>query len=142
MESSGSGTGYAIPAGHYRLSAALDDSIRDACAAPAREGQDAHPIFAMVAAIGGMGRRIGDVCRELGLAFDSGAVLGRCRIDYDRPLKVDADYAVDARILRLERKASRRFGAADHLTLEMIVSAGQAPCTRLELTTIIPAAAA
>ncbi len=130
--------GYAIPSGSYRLSAQLDDDIRRACASPARGVDEAHPIFAFVMAVGGMGKRIGDICRELGLGFDSGAVLGRCRIDYDRPIRVDTDYRVDARILQLERKASRRFGAADHLTLRMTMSAAEQPHAYVELTTIMP----
>lgn len=129
---------YSIPAGDYHLSAALDDEIRAGCAGPQRRAGEAHPIFAFVVAIGGMGRPIGDVCRDLDLAFDSGAVLGRCRIDYDRPLDVDVDYRVDASIVNLERKKSRRFGAADHLTLRMTLSAGQDAHAHVELTTIMP----
>lgn len=132
---------FAIPQGCFHLSAGLDDAIRQSCAAPARKGVEAHPIFAFVAALGGMGSRVADVCRGLGLAFDDGAVLGRCRIDYDAPLIVDTHYDVDTRVVALERKASRRFGAADHLTLGMTVSAVGRPHARVQLTTIMPAPA-
>lgn len=134
-------TGFAIPLGVFHLSADLDDAIRRSCAAPVRDGIQAHPIFAFVAALGGMGSRVGDVCRGLGLAFDSGAVLGRCRIDYDAPLTVDTRYDVETNIVELERKRSRRFGAADHLTLRMTVSAAAQPYARIQLTTIMPAPA-
>ncbi|WP_232495257.1 hypothetical protein [Novosphingobium kaempferiae] len=129
---------FTIAPGRFDLSAALDDAIRASCAAPARSGAEAHPIFAFVAALGGMGARVRDVCRDLGLAFDSGAVLGRCRIDYDAPMTVDTAYDVAAEVVLLERKASRRFGAADHLTLGMTVSAGGRPHARVQLTTIMP----
>lgn len=130
---------FAIPPGRFLLSAGLDDAIRRSCAAPQRRAEEAHPVFAFVAALGGMGARVGDVCRALGLAFDEGAVLGRCRIDYDAPLTVDTGYDVAARVVSLERKASRRFGAADHLTLGMTVSAAGRPHARVSLTTIMPA---
>ena len=134
-------TDFAIPLGRFHLSASLDDAIRTSCAAPARRGVEAHPVFAFIAALGGMGARVGDVCRSLGLAFDKGAVLGRCRIDYDAPLTVDRDYDVAAEVLSLERKSSRRFGAADHLTLGMTVSATGRGHARVQLTTIMPAEA-
>ncbi|KMS50575.1 hypothetical protein V474_06935 [Novosphingobium barchaimii LL02] len=131
--------GFVIPPGVFDLSASLDDAIRRSCAAPLRDGEQAHPIFAFIAALGGMGSRVGDVCRGLGLAFDSGAVLGRCRIDYDAPLTVDTRYDVATSVVALERKGSRRFGAADHLTLGMTVSAGGGLRARVRLTTIMPA---
>lgn len=133
------GRGYVIPPGVFDLSATLDDAIRSSCAAPVRGGVEAHPIFAFIAALGGMGSRVGDVCRALGLAFDSGAVLGRCRIDYDAPLTIDTRYDVATSVVALERKSSRRFGAADHLTLGMTVSADGNRRARVRLTTIMPA---
>jgi hypothetical protein len=136
---SGAWNGCAIPLGAFHLSSALDDAIRHSCAAPPRSGAQAHPIFAFVAALGGMGSRVGDICRELGLAFDSGAVLGRCRIDYDAPLTIDTHYDVETTIVALDRKRSRRFGAADHLTLSMTVSTGGQACAQVQLTTIMPA---
>ncbi|MEE4452775.1 hypothetical protein [Novosphingobium resinovorum] len=132
---------FAIPQGRFHLSAALDDAIRRSCAAPARDGEQAHPIFAFVAALGGLGVRVGDLCRGLGLAFDKGAVLGRCWIDYAAPLTVDTGYDVAAEIVALERKASRRFGAADHLTLGMTIGTGGQTHARVQLTTIMPVVA-
>jgi hypothetical protein len=134
----GAKPGFTIPSGVFDLSAGLDDAIRNSCGAPIRRGVEAHPIFAFIAALGGMGSRVGDVCRDLGLAFDSGAVLGRCRIDYDTALRVDTRYDVDTTVLAIERKPSRRFGAADHLTLNMTVSAMGRAFARVRLTTIMP----
>lgn len=85
-----------------------------------------------------MGTRVADVCRQLGLAFDQGAVLGRCRIAYDAPLTVDMRYDVITRVVALERKRSRRFGAADHLTLGMAIGAAERSFAHVELTTIMP----
>lgn len=142
MKATDARCGMEIPPGVFHLTAALDDAIRASCAAPPRAGEEAHPVFAFVAALGGMGSRVGDLCRALGLGFDKGAVLGRCRIDYDAPLTVDTRYDVAAQVLGLERKRSRRFGAADHLTLGMTVSATGRPHARVSLTTIMPATGA
>lgn len=129
---------YDIPTGTYGLTPELDDEIRRTCAAPARIANEAHPIMAFIIAVGGMGRCIGDICRELSLAFDRGAVLGRCRIDYSTPIQVGVDYIVDAEVVSLVQKASRRFGKADHLTLRMTLRSALAMHAQVELTTIMP----
>jgi hypothetical protein len=85
-----------------------------------------------------MGTRVADVCRQMGLAFDQGAVLGRCRIDYDAPLTVNVRYDVTTEVLALDRKGSRRFGAADHLTLDTAIGAAGRPYARVKVTMIVP----
>ena len=130
----------AIPAGRYRLDRALDDRLRAASAAPERGRSDrAHPAFAFVVALGGMGLKVADICQLLGLSLNSGPLLGTCRIRYHRPLEVDRTYDVQGRIAALVRKASRRFGMADHLTLRIAASADAVPFTELEFTMIVPA---
>lgn len=128
-----------IPPGVYRVTRELDDRLRAACSAPVRrEGEGAHPGFAFVAALAGMGLKVGDICRLVGLSLESGAVLGTCRIRYDRPLEVDRTYQVQGRVGTLVRKASRRFGATDHLMLHMEVGAASVPFAQVELTMIVP----
>ncbi|WP_439532153.1 hypothetical protein [Polymorphobacter sp.] len=133
--------GQAIPEGEYRLSQAMDDALRAASGALPR-GSDglAHPAFAFVAALGGMGLDIKTVCARLGLPFDTGAVLGRCRIAFDRPMLVDHAYGVHARIVSLIRKSSRRFGGADHLCLATDIRVGTTHFATVELTMIVPVA--
>src|SRR5437870_2043190 len=85
-----------IPPGEYHVGGDLDDRLRVAVHAPPRgRSMLAHPAFAFIVAMGGMGTKIGDLCRSLGLAFDSGAVLGRCRISYERALEVDRSYRIE-----------------------------------------------
>jgi len=130
---------FAIPDGHYRLDAALDDRLRAITGAPPR-GPDgrAHPIFAFVMALGGMGLRIADLSQRLGLNFGAGPVLAGCKMDYRAALLTGHDYAVAARIEALERKPSRRFGTADHLRLCIALSRGGTPCAETRLHIIFP----
>ena len=133
-------TDFQIPPGHYALTEAMDDRVRAMARAPARRGDRAHPIFAFVGALGGLGLRIADLSRALGLDFDAGPVLARCRLDYDAPLRVGQDYAVRAEVERIERKPSRAYGSADHLHLSIrLVQA--APVSRARLHIIFPAEA-
>lgn len=130
----------AIPSGRYHLAAALDDSMRVATGAAARApGNQAHPIFAFVMALGGMGLRIAEISDRLGLNFGAGPVLAGCRIDYHAALITDRDYDVGARVAKLERKASRRFGAADHLHLQITIARNGTACADTRLHIIFPA---
>ena len=77
---------FTIPDGRFAITEAMDDRVRDMARAPDRQGVRAHPIFAFVGALGGMGMKIADLSEALGLAFHKGPVLARCRLDYDAPL--------------------------------------------------------
>lgn len=133
----------AIPPGCYRLDAALDDRLRVASAAPARgAGREAHPGFAFVLALGGMGLKVGEICELLGLSLASGPLLGTCRIRYHRALEIERSYDVQGCVAGLMRKASRRFGAADHVTLRIAVAADGMPFVDVEFTMIVPTATA
>lgn len=124
--------------GIYDLSAVLDDRVRQLCGAPPRSGDLAHPIHAYLGALGGMETPIGDFSRQLGLAFDAGPVLGQCTMTYPGRLRVDQRYDVTAKVLDLIRKPSRRFGQADHLTLEIALSHDGATASLLQFKMITP----
>lgn len=129
-----------IPVGSYTLTAAMDDRLRAAAAAPPRgASSSAHPIFGFVAAVGGLGRPIGDLCRGLNLAFDKGAVLASCKIAYARPLQVERTYDVNARVASLVRKPSRKYGAADHLTLAITIAADGEAFVSIDVRMVTPA---
>ncbi|GKY89576.1 hypothetical protein [Sinisalibacter aestuarii] len=129
---------FLIPDGRYLLTAAMDDRVRHMARAPDRAGERAHPIFAFVAALGGLGLKIADLSAALGLAFERGPVLARCRLSYDAPLLVDRSYDVRAEIDDLQRKPSRVFGAADHLHLSIRLR-DERPYSRARLHIVYPA---
>ena len=123
-----------IPEGRFVLTPAMDDRLRQMAGLPPRQGDFAHPVFAFV---GGLGLRIADLARALGLDFDAGPVLARSRLDYDDRLRVGESYRVTAEGEEIPRKPSRVFGQADHLHLAITLSQ-EAPVTRARLHMVFP----
>ena len=121
------------------ISPADDDWVRQASGAPARQGDLAHPVFAYLGALGGLDTAIGDFARRLGLDFDAGPVLGRCEIAFPTALRVGRTYRVDLQVTDRQRKASRKYGTADHLGLEISLSSEGTVASRLRFTMITPA---
>lgn len=133
--------GTVVASGHYAIDAAADDRLRRLAGAGPREGQDAHAGFALAMALGGIDVPIRSVFERCGLGFETGPVLGRCRIDWDRPLRVGQRYRIEASLAALTRKNSRRFGAADHLVLAFAICDDDGHCATVQTTTIVPVAA-
>lgn len=128
-----------IPVGRYLLDPALDDRLRAFNGVAPREGDTAHPVFAFVMALGGMGLSIRELSDQLGLAFGDGPVLAGCVLEYHSTLRVGARYDVAAEVAELLRKPSRRFGAADHLHLHIRLSQAGRACAEARLHIIFPA---
>lgn len=128
---------FQIPEGRFILTPAMDDRVRQMAGADPREGDFAHPVFAFVGALGGLGLRIADLSRALGLDFDAGPVLARSRLDYDDRLRVGESYRVTAEVEAITRKPSRVFGKADHLHLAITLTQ-EAPVTRARLHMVFP----
>jgi hypothetical protein len=128
-----------LPLGSFALTTALDDRVRKSCAAsPRSTGVLAHPIFAFVAGLGGMGLPIAEAIERCGGSIDSGPVLAGCEIAIDKPLEVDRTYDVASRIAEYVRKPSRRYGAADHLLLRFELAAQGERFAELVLRIIVP----
>ena len=128
-----------LPEGRFVLSEQVDDRLRAISGGPARLGDVAHPIFAFVAGIGGMGVPVAAAIAHGGCSIEAGPLLASCTIDFHRPMKVGQTYQVRASIVEKVRKASRRFGAADHLLLRLALHGGDLHHVDLELRMIIPA---
>lgn len=108
---------------------------------PSTDGT-AHPIFAFIAAVGGLGVPIGDLLARHGGSIAAGPLLGRCAIRFERPLKVGLTYQVSGEVENVVRKTSRRFGETDHFTLRIDVRSGGQHYSSLMLTIIVPQGAA
>lgn len=128
----------AIPPGHFRLSAEADKMIRQTSFSAEAWEDEAHPVFGLVAAIGGIGIPIGEVFASCGGAIDQGPLLASCVLHFARPLKIGITYQVNGTVESVTRKPSRRFGAADHLRLCIDVRDGDTPYSRLTLTVVMP----
>ena len=127
-----------IPAGQFYLSPTLDTELRSACRAPPRQGEAAHPILAFVVALGGLGVDVAEICQMCGSSIEAGPLLASCRISYHRPMAVDLTYHVRGEVSGVTRKASRRFGMADHVSLRMSVTAGTDSYADVALAWIMP----
>jgi hypothetical protein len=127
-----------LPQGTFVLSPALDDRLRRENAAPPRTGTDAHPIFAFVAGLGGMGLPVAEALRLCGCSMDAGPLLASCEIAIHAPMQVGLTYDVDARIAEKVRKQSRRFGAADHLLFRLDMRVAGKRYAELAIRMIVP----
>jgi hypothetical protein len=128
----------AIPTGHFRLDAEDDAMIRATSGGEPGNGEDAHPVFGFIAAIGGLGIPVGDVFTLCGGSIEAGPLLASSDLAFSRPLKVGVTYQVEGIVESVVRKASRRFGAADHIRLRIDVRDGATDYSRLTLTILMP----
>ena len=127
-----------LPRGAYRIDASVDRLLRASAGAPPGERGEAHPIFAFIATLGGMGVSVAELCRMCGASIDDGPVLARCTIRFHRPLSLDRNYTVDGEITAITRKKSRRFGAADHVTIELTLSDEPDVYTDVSIVMVMP----
>ncbi len=128
----------ALTPGEYVITAALDACVRDAASAVAGDGRHAHPIFAFVMALDGLGESVQDVYARVGASLADGPVLASCQIDYKRPLMIGETYHVIGRIAGLVVKSSRRFGQTRHMTQKIDISDRDGWVAHVELTAVIP----
>jgi hypothetical protein len=127
-----------LPEGRYFIATAVDAAIRRSSGGLAAQKGRAHPVFAFLAALGGMGISIAELCKMCGASIDDGPVLARCRIRYHCPLRLEHSYVVDGIIVSQMRKPSRRFGAADHIGLELNLRDDKGLCAEIAITMIMP----
>jgi len=132
--------GTVLAKGRYAIDAAADERLRRLAGAGPSKAGEAHPGFALAAALGGTGVPVRTLFESCGLGFETGPVLGRCRVEWDRPLAIGQDYTIEASLAALSRKSSRRFGAADHLVLAFAICDEAGRCAKVETTTIVPVA--
>jgi len=124
--------------GTFHLYAELDDRARAGCHAQARQGAVAHPIFAFIAALGGAGISIEQICAMCGSSIALGPVLATCRMTILAPMTVDREYTISACILDSVEKPSSRFGKAVHARIGFTVSSEGANFADVELLMILP----
>lgn len=127
-----------LPVGEYRMDSATDAMLRAGSRARPAVGGAAHPVFALVAALGGMGVSVAELCHICGSAIENGPVLARCSLQYHRRLLLDRDYIVESEITSITRKKSRRFGAADHVVINLVLRHDDSAYTDIELVMVMP----
>lgn len=124
--------------GTFLITSGMDDRARASCKALPRADGNAHPIFAFIAALGGMGTSIAALCELCGSSIEAGPVLASTRIRWLAPMPVDSEYGVEARIVDTVAKQSRRFGKAIHARIRFTVLHGETECAEVDIHMILP----
>jgi hypothetical protein len=131
--------GREFPGGCYLIQPFEDWLLRDAIGAPPSERESAHPLYAFIATLGGMGLSVDDLLHTCGSSAEEGPLHGECILDLVEPLRSGVEYAVSGRITDVRRKTGRAAGAFDLVTflLEMRTPDG-AVAARCENTFVLP----
>jgi len=124
--------------GSFSLDAALDDRTRESCRSAPRTGDEAHPIFAFVAALRGAGTSIETLCSLCGCSIEDGPVLASSEIEYLTPMQVDRTYTIAAEITDRIERPSRRFGQAVHVHVAFRIENAGRDYARVRLHMIMP----
>jgi hypothetical protein len=116
-----------LPGGTYVISA---DAARRL---DAIVGGDAGPLWAFVAATGGLGVSIAELFALVDCDMADGPMLGEWEVELARPLEIEREYRVAAEIVSMERKHGRS-GTFDLLRVRAALD-DAATCT---MTYVVP----
>lgn len=101
-------------------------------------GGPAHPSFAHLMTHCGQGWTFDEFRDRVGASPDVGVVFGTGTWDFVEPLAIGRPHAVHARISAVARRAGRRVGVFDAITLAQEASAGGAVVLRATETLVVP----
>lgn len=133
--------GLALPGGTLVLSASDDKALRGILGAPTDPSGASHPLFGFIGAMRGMGIDWNGLFALCGASADDGPMMGETDLELRRPLATGHAYAVTAAIVGFERKAGRRTGPFDIVTLQVEIADAVGPAAVLRQSIILPRAA-
>lgn len=116
--------GKKLPGGPVAIRAWEDWLLSDAVFASASE-KDAHPIWAYLAPMAGIGLSWDEFFALAGAQADDGPMMGEIDIEIHEPLQTDIDYRAAGQIIKVERKGGRTLGVFDLLTFRVDLLAGE-----------------
>lgn len=98
----------------------------DVVESPLRKGEVAHPLYAYLTAMAGMGMSIEEFFGLCRATSADGPMFGECGTRIHQPLRVGATYTVRGGIVDVERKEGKRAGVFDIVgfELELVDAAG------------------
>jgi hypothetical protein len=110
-------SGAVLPEGSFTITA--DENRRLSSLLGAEPDADglAHPLYGYVAAQRGIGIDVEGLLAMADFPIADGPMLGSCRLEYERPLRVGVPYRVTGEIAGIERKSGRKAGTFDVLTV-------------------------
>jgi hypothetical protein len=81
---------------------------------------------------------IAELFAAAGVPLEDGPMLGSAELEQERPLAIDATYAVTGQVTELVEKTGRKLGRFDVLTIRLDVAEGAAHAARLTCSMILP----
>jgi hypothetical protein len=117
----------ALPGGTYTITATAERRLA------AIIGGDAGPLWAFMAATGGLGVSIAELFALVDCTMEDGPMLGEWEVEFAHPLETGREYPVTATMLGSERKQGRS-GAFDLLRVRAELG-DAAACT---MTYVVP----
>lgn len=97
------------------------------------------PIFAMVAALRGLGITLDEMCRLCEFELAAGPMLGECAMRFGSQLQQGLFYRTEVEIHGIDRKYSATSGVIDRLRFAVALFAADTDCAaEVELTWLLP----
>ena len=127
--------GKILPEGVMTITAADDRRLVALVGGRELSGEAVHPVWLMVALVGGLGVPIAEVYGMLDCRMEDGPMLGECELELERPLRPGA-YRVRGEILDVKRKSGRRSGVFDLMRMRVTLDDDEGPaatCTALQI---------
>ncbi|GIU93458.1 MAG: hypothetical protein KatS3mg011_2364 [Acidimicrobiia bacterium] len=110
---------YEFPPGSYTITEWQHWLTMDAILSPPLPAGIAHPIYAYLASIGGMGITLPQLFAAARSSAEAGVMFGEATLEFSQPLAVGATYRVEGRFLDVVRKQSSRVGTMDLVTFRL-----------------------
>ena len=118
--------GHRFPGGRSRVEPYVDWLVRDLVGAAADAGGALHPATALLAAQAGVGIGLEELFALFGSSSADGPVLGEWAVEFARPLRPGAEYAVTATVRDARRRAARS-GVLDLVTVQIELAGPDGP---------------
>jgi hypothetical protein len=97
------------------------------------------PIFALVAALRGLGITLDEMCRLCGSSLAAGPMLGECTLRLDSDLKVGIAYRTEVTLHGIDRKFSAVRGVIDRFRFSVVLFLpGSGRVAEVDLTWLLP----
>lgn len=111
--------GTSFPGGFFRIEGYEHQLGCDAVLAPRLGDGAAHPIFAYLAGIRGMGMSLDELFDLVGSSAEEGVMFGELEVELLRPLRVGTTYQVRGEITDVRRKEGRQAGVFDIVSFRL-----------------------
>lgn len=134
-------TGTPLAGGTFTIPPDEDRRYRELVhARPPRDG-DAHPMWAFIATLRGMGVTIAETLALAGADIEAdGPMHGELDIELLGPLRTGVSYRVSGEVVGVERKHGRSLGPFDLLRLRYVLADDEGPVASYATAIVLPRA--